>query len=510
MKESEKLFREFQEGRSGIEAELSDALEQIWKISKEFGLDPYTTTFELIPADVMHEIGSYGMPGRFSHWTHGRAYRQLKTMYDYGLSRIYEVVINTNPAQAFLLKNNLPIENKFVMAHVMGHSDFFKNNYLFVPTRKDMSGGVILHAERIKKYEEDVGKLAVEKFLDSALTIIEHIDPYKPDRLSKEEQIKKWEEEFKINKVKKPPREQFDNILSWGKPKEQTSQVPEKLKTPPDPDKDVLGFIRDYAYRLEDWQRDILDIVRTESLYFRPQMRTKIMNEGWASFWHKRIMEEMIDNDFITPKEMEIVWDRHSSVVRPDKFNLSPYFLGMKLFEYIEDYYNGNLTVNEKKWLEKNDLPVYPTFEGDIKDSPGRAEIFEVRKNEEDQTFIRNYFDGNFVRRLNLYLYERIEWNNIETIYRIKDIDWKPIRDNLVNSLTNCGYPYIVVEDGNYQNHQELYLKHHFEGQELDEEYIKKTIPHIHALWGRKVHLETVDDKGKAVYTYNGKEIVKK
>src|SRR5919199_463414 len=157
--------------------ELEKALEQIWEVALKFGLDPFPTRFEIVPATVMYEIGSYALPGRYSHWTFGKAYHRMKTMYDFGLSRIYEVVINTNPSYGFLLETNSPIQNKLVMAHVLGHVDFFKNNVYFSKTNRRMVDSVSTHSGRMTEYEFRYGRKVVERFLDSVLAIEEHIDP---------------------------------------------------------------------------------------------------------------------------------------------------------------------------------------------------------------------------------------------------------------------------------------------------------------------------------------------
>src|ERR687896_671339 len=158
-------------------AQLEHWIERIWEQARAFGLDPYPTHFEIVPAQIMYEFGAYGLPGRFSHWTHGRAYHQMKTMYDYGLSKIYELVINTNPAYAFLLENNSVLQNKVVAAHVLAHSDFFKHNLYFEHTNRSMLETVSINAERLRKYEFEHGREAVEKLLDAILSIQEHFDP---------------------------------------------------------------------------------------------------------------------------------------------------------------------------------------------------------------------------------------------------------------------------------------------------------------------------------------------
>src|ERR1051325_5503101 len=149
--------------------ELEAAIERIWEIGRGFGLDPFPTNFEIVPSAVMYEIGSYALPGRYSHWTFGKAYHRMKMMYDFGLSRIYEVVINSNPSYGFLLETNSPLQNKLVIAHVLGHIDFFKNNVYFSKTNRRMLDEAATHARRINEYEFKHGRKVVEKFLDAVL-----------------------------------------------------------------------------------------------------------------------------------------------------------------------------------------------------------------------------------------------------------------------------------------------------------------------------------------------------
>src|SRR5215472_3015596 len=158
--------------------ELEDAIERIWDIATgKFGLDPFPVHFEIVPATVMYEVGSYALPGRYSHWTFGKAYHRMKMMYDFGLSKIYEVVINANPAYGFLLETNSPTQNKMVIAHVLGHVDFFKNNIYYSRTNRRMVDEAALHSRRMSEYEFTHGRKVVEQFLDAVLSIEEHIDP---------------------------------------------------------------------------------------------------------------------------------------------------------------------------------------------------------------------------------------------------------------------------------------------------------------------------------------------
>lgn len=494
--------------------ELAEALGHIWDIAEENHLDPFPTKFEVVPPHIIYQLGAYGIPGRYSHWTYGRAYRQMKTQYDYGLSKIYELVINSNPSQAYLLENNPPIENKFVMAHVLGHTDFFKNNAWFADTRRDMPKAAALSADRIRSYEQEEGQEAVEKFLDAALAIEEHINPHKLNRPGRDEEIRGWRED-----EEKRQKRLRDNELrrrnEWDP--QGGHEVPREigriaLNIPPSPDRDIVGFIRNHAPYLEPWQRDVLDIVRSQSEYFYPQRRTKIMNEGWAAYWHKRIMREMSNRDFITPEEDEAWWKVHSGVVAHDPRQLNPYYVGMKIFEYLEDYHNGNLTAKEEAWLRKQGEEIHPRFEGELKDSPAAPALREAMMYNDDQSFIRNYFNKVVADRMGMYVYDKRQTLSGEEVPIIRTTGWQEIRDKLVNMLDNSGTPHINVINGDYDNAGQLYLRHEFDGRSLDVGYVEKTLPYIYSLWQRPVHLETADAKtgDKFVYSFDGKRSTKK
>src|SRR5258708_1289974 len=315
---------------------LRDAIDHAWEEAHNFGLDPFPTHFELVPATIMYEFASYSLPGRFSHWTHGKAYHRQKMQYDFGLSKIYEMVVNTNPSYAFLMDMNDLLQNTFVAAHVFGHTDFFKNNAYFQHTSRRMIDKVSIHAERIAKYEFDHGKTEVEHFLDAVLSIQEHVDY---NLLIREEKPRNPDEE-----VPKSPGI-YDDL--WGldqrarKAEEERERRPGKpAKVPEKPQKDILLFLSQHAPHLEPWQRDIIDIVRTEMLYFVPQMQTKELNEGWASGWHSRIMRRLGETGVISDAQTIEFATLHSGVLSPSRTSLNPYYLGFKMLEDIERRWN--------------------------------------------------------------------------------------------------------------------------------------------------------------------------
>jgi stage V sporulation protein R len=266
-------------------ARLERAIDEIWGIARSFGLDPYPVNFELVPATIMYEFGAYGLPGRFSHWSRGKAYYRMKTEYDYGLSKIYELVVNTNPSYAFLMEQNDVLQNMVVVAHVLGHTDFFKNNVYFHATPPNMIDKVSVSADRIRKYEYDHGEEEVERFLDAVLAIEEHIDPHvtlKSQTGTEHQTNEPTEASHRTS--------EYDDLWSLSEREKRRKQQDEERERasrkhhrfPAEPEEDLLWFLAEHAPTLQPWQRDILLIVREEMLYFVPQMRTKVSNEGWA------------------------------------------------------------------------------------------------------------------------------------------------------------------------------------------------------------------------------------
>jgi len=258
-------------------AELEKWIEIITERAAEMGLDFYSTHFEVVPDHIIYELGSYSLPARFSHWTFGRDYHRQKTSYEYGMSKIYEIVFNTDPCQAFLFDSNSMLSHKLVIAHVLGHNDFFKNNVYFEHTDRRMIEKVRLHGNRIRRYEDEYGAMVVEEFLDAVLSIEEHFDISQTAPFRRKPQVKTNEKQ----PLERTPATEYDDLWDMMNVTEAVRPAPNQ-KFPTEPDKDLLGFLRDYAPDLAKWQRDILSMMREEMLYFVPQMRTKIINEGWA------------------------------------------------------------------------------------------------------------------------------------------------------------------------------------------------------------------------------------
>lgn len=458
---------------------LHRAIDEITEIASGFGLDYYQMRYEICPADIIYTFGAYGMPTRFTHWSFGKQFHRMKLQYDLGLSQIYELVINSDPCYAFLLDSNSLVQNKLIIAHVLAHCDFFKNNVRFSNTRRDMVESMTATAERVQFYEMVHGKEEVEQFLDAVLSIQEHIDP----SIVRPQLADYDEEEFEEDKIPKR-KTPYDDLweLDTGRPKENI-KLKRTKKIPPRPEKDILLFIEKYSNELEDWQCDILTMLREEMLYFWPQLETKIMNEGWATYWHQRILREMD----LTSDELIEFAKLNASVIQPSKVQINPYYLGLKMFEHIEERYN-NPTEDMKMW--------------GVQPNSGREKMFEVREIESDISFIRNYLTKDLVEQEDLYLFEKQGRD-----YRITNKDFEQVRDQLILSRVNGGFPYITVEDGNYLRNGELYLVHGYEGTELDIHYLENVMPYIYQLWGRIVHMETMVSDRIVLYSYDGTKV---
>jgi stage V sporulation protein R len=453
-------------------SDLQRRMERVYEIAEGYGLDPFPIHWEIVPAEILYEFGAYGLPGRFSHWTHGRAYHRQKIMYDYGLSKIYELVINSNPAYAFLLDGNSVLQNTLIAAHVLAHVDFFKNNQYFAPTNRGMVEGASASADRIRQYEFRHGRKRVEEFIDAVLSIEEHVDPHR--RIQRERR-----------KSHRPVVRQGTGPYADMFPDEASAPAAARArKIPLEPEKDVLLFLMEHAPDLEDWQRDVIEIVHNEMLYFVPQMQTKIMNEGWASYWHQRIVRDLdlTDQEYVEFAQM------NAGVLAPSKHDMNPYHVGLKIFEDIERRWDDPTDEQQRK------LGRAP--------GGGRAKMFEVRELESDVAFLRNYLTPQLVEELDLYIYKVEEDGKLTVVEK----DWEKIRDMIVGSMTNFGVPYIQVEDGDYHKARELYLRHVFEGREIDIRYADRVLRYLHQIWGRPVHIETVLDDKPCVLSFDGQE----
>src|SRR5689334_7935731 len=279
--------------------------ERIAKIAEAEGLDFFPTVFEILTYDQMNEIVAYsGFPNRYPHWRYGMEYERLAKSYEYGLSKIYEMVINNNPSYAYLLESNMDVDQKLVMAHVYGHVDFFKNNFSFQHTNRKMMDEMANHATRVRRIIDKVGIEPVETFIDRCLSLENLINQHAPHFPAKSRD----EEPERPIEVRgfKTEREYMSHFIN---PKEFLDAERKKLeeardakkKFPEKPERDVLAFLIEHA-PLDRWEADVLSVIRDEAYYFAPQGQTKIANEGWACLARNSMV--YADNGLVTMGEI--------------------------------------------------------------------------------------------------------------------------------------------------------------------------------------------------------------
>ncbi len=469
--------------------DLERARVEIEGYARDYGLDFFPTIFELVDHDQLNEVASYGgFPVRYPHWRFGMEYDRLQKGYTYGLSKIYELVINNNPCYAYLMKSNSLVDQKLVIAHVYGHCDFFKNNAFFAHTDRKMMDRMANHGTIIRRAMERHGVVEVEDFLDACLSLDNLIDPHAPALRRPHGRMDEESGPGEVGKL--PSKGYMDGFINPSehlhKQREKQEESHQRLQRfPARPQRDVLKFLLDHA-PLRRWQQEILTLVREESYYFVPQGQTKIMNEGWASYWHSTMMTRKILKD----SEVIDFADHHAGTLATSPGRLNPYKLGIELFRDIERRWNmGRFG---KEWEECENLDEKMRWNRDL--GLGREKIFEVRRVHNDITFVDSFMNQEFCDAQKFYVYRT---NPRTGQPEVASRDHRLVKEQILFGLSNLGNPLIEVQDGNHNNRGELLLTHRFEGLELDLKFTEATLQALERLWGRPVHVETkLDDKG--------------
>lgn len=476
------------------ELELEDWDKRIGELVKRFGLNCYPQEFEICDHFEMLGYMAYsGMPSRYPHWSFGKSYEREKTLYDYGVGGLpYEMVINSNPCLAYLMRDNTDLLHILTVAHVYGHNDFFANNFTFTSSfdAKYTLEMFKNHANRIRSYMEDpsIGVEAVERILDSAHALsLQRSRNLAVTKLSRaDEQHRRWESA-------QPKQNEYSNIH----PTEQYVQ-PELNKHPLSPDQNLLLFIAHNNPYLTDWERDVIEIVDQESSYFIPQIETKIMNEGWASYWHHKILNELQLMDGL---QLEFIV-RHNQVLRPSPGGLNPYHLGFVIWQDIERRWNEGDTGREYS----DDRPTQDISALSENETPGRKKIFEVRESDRDAAFLRRFLTEDLCRSLDLFQHEKRGKERVIT--KVSDEEqWKDVRDTLVQSVGMGSIPIIAVDDADFGRNRTLYLIHEHDGRDLQLEYAERTLHHVRQLWARDVVLETNINGRKSILRLVGESL---
>ena len=493
--------------------ELVDVQLEMEAHAREYGLDFFPTIFEVVGIDQLNTVAAYGgFPTRYPHWRFGMEYEQLSKGYAYGLQKIYELVINNDPCYAYLLSSNSLTDHKMVIAHVYGHCDFFKMNDWFSRTNRKMVDEMANHGNRIRRYMDRFGVEEVESFIDVCLSVDDLIDIHSPFIQRFENQrpydfpdattiaggrppkSARFRAKGYMDPYINPGREHgMDPVL--GDQANEDAPCSDAHSFPAEPVRDVMLFLLNHA-PLTAWQLDVMSIIRDEAYYFAPQGQTKIMNEGWATYWHSTIMTR---HGLHSSGDVVAYADHTSGTLASSPQRLNPYKLGIELFRDIEDRWNRGCFGTDYEmcddWQEKRS---WNTDAG-----LGRKKIFEVRRVHNDLTFIDEFLTLDFCRDHRLFSFG---YNGQSGYYEIESREFEQVKQQLLFSLTNMGRPLIYVRDGNYKNRGELFLEHRYNGPELKLDYARATLENVFQLWKRPVHIETVLDDEITVLSFDGTE----
>ncbi len=414
--------------------------DKICKLGKEANLDWYDIHYEV--CDYLSMIGHmsyHGMPSHYGHWSFGKTFERTHQRYNLGAEGLpYELIINADPSIAYLMRENPAYLQLLIMCHCVGHSDFFKNNRMFAHTRAETIVQRMRTArKRIQSYVEDptIGIKLVEEVLDAAHAIQFQTHRYHIERPTERDLKSKY-----TKLIKEDEDGKYRNF--------------DVTSLPLEPEYDILQFVMDHAPRMEEWKRDIIGIVRDQAQYFIPQIQTKIMNEGWASFWHYRLMHELdLPQSFHLP-----FLKSHNQVIRPIIGGLNPYHMGFTMFQKIEERY-------------------------------GIEECFLARECSHDAAFLRQYLTQDDCYDLGLFSFSRKKDQYV--IDEISNDDgWKLVRDDLIKSVGTNGIPVIYidsVDDGDI-----LVLRHEHDGRDLELSHSDEVVLHLSTLWGDVVKLFTI------------------
>lgn len=465
-------------------ARLEAAIEVIDAKARSFGLDFFETEFEVVSEELMAQIHAYILPVRFQHWTFGKRYHQVRTRAKYGVGGFaYETVINSDPAYSFLLDSNSPTEMKTVVAHVFGHVDFDKNNTVFADTNRRQVTDCAVNAQKISEHAMRYGEEAVEQWIDACLAIVPQIEFSSRVRRgenawwARRPELDGEEESLDGGTI----GDEFDFLFEDENLKRLAEEQEQSKRQRPIMERDLLHFLMHSRFTdLESWQRDVMAIIHEEWMYFQPNIRTKIMNEGWATYWHMRIIEELdTECDFLR-EDGEDEFLRYARMnagvlARGRSGGINPYLVGYNVWKRIVE-----------RW---DDPPEDDRRDLGLTGGEGIQKMFEVRRSMTDADFIRNFLDRQVIEDLDLFCFQRtgMDWTIVET-------DWKKVRDELAASLLVGFTPIVYVVDDDFQDRRELMLFHEYTGRPLAEDETKATLAYLARMWKRPVHLATISD----------------
>lgn len=401
------------------------------------------------------------------------------------------LMVHNSPCYAYLLNSNNEVDNETVIAHAYAHNDFFKHNKWFEHSNRNMMNEMAAHGTKIRRYCTKYGRDKVIQFLDLALSIQFLIEPDDVFKEQNEYENYKFDDDVISDEPRRTKIAEDQHYMEdFLNPKEFIESERQRIqkeyndkikKFPLEPTRDVLGFLGKNSQVLRNWMRDILFILRKESLYFVPQIKTKIINEGWASYWDEEIM---VNQGFAGDAGI-IDYAKHHSGVLGGKYSRNPYKVGNMLLKYVEEKWNKGRFGTE--WENCNNVEEKRNW--DKKLNLGREKLFEVRKYYDDYMLIDEFMDQDFCDTYEFYTYEKNDKNE----YVIVSKEVNDIKRELLRSVGMERFPIIKVKNANLLNMGHLHLEHTWTGRTIHFGYAKDVVCNISKLWGKPVALSTFE-----------------
>jgi stage V sporulation protein R len=361
------------------------------------------------------------------------------------------------------------------------------------------------HAAKVSRIIDRRGQTEVERFIDLGLSIDNLIDPYAPHIKRKRAHTEADVEQAELERdavQKMPAKGYMDRFINppefLAEQRKQKEAEFKKLKSfPEEPERDVVGFLLNHA-PLERWQHEILSILREEAYYFAPQGQTKIMNEGWATYWHTTIMTR----DVLTDAEVIDYADHHAGTVHQAPGSLNPYKLGLELWRNIEERWNKGRF--GKDWLACEDPRERDRW--DTKAGLGREKMYEVRRTHNDITFLDAFLTEDFCREQGFFT---TKYDPKSRQWIVDSREFADVKQQLLQSLVSRGTPRVYVVDANHHNRGELRLVHAHEGLDVQMDWASTVLGNVAALWQRPVHLDTWLDGKPITLSHDGTDVKK-
>ena len=474
---------------------LEEYDKEIARIAKDkFKLDTYANQIEVIRSDqMMDAYASVGMPVSYNHWTYGKKFVSTEKNYSRGrMGLAYEIVINSDPCIAYLMEENSMTMQALVIAHACyGHNSFFKGNYLF-RTWTDAEA-IIDYLVFAKTYiadcEERHGVEAVESVLDSCHALMNYgVDRYKrPLPISAEaERIRQKEREHYI-------QTHLNDLWRTIPESQKDTDEPPRQTFPEDPQENILYFVEKNAPHLESWQREIVRIVRKMAQYFYPQRQTQVMNEGWATFWHYTILNEMYDEGLVTDAFMLEFLTSHTNVVAQPEYD-SPYYSG------INPYALGFAMMSDIRRICEDPTEEDQRWFPDIAGSDWLETLHYAMKNYRDESFIEQYLSPTVIRQFRFFALEDNEYKSTIDVTAIHDDEgYRRVREVLSQQYNlSSNEPDIQVYNVNVRGDRSLTLRHYQHNERPLNEETAEVLKHMRRLWGYDVRLESFGDNQQA------------